>query len=213
MAVAETSMTTNGISIAILTVALLTTLSALFGIFSGFVPSFELRHTFLSVVLTIQIAIWLFLTMFELTEVKDIGSKENSYNSSFWGNGSGLSHGCSWADSGRYRDKDSYNKTCSLVKARFSISWVVLILLSTIFFSFLFGPKRISDGEKEKRRRQSWRDKGKGVEGRVAGQEGGVAGQERGATEQEHRATEQEHRATEQAIEGDSITPIGRLAA
>ncbi|PUU75321.1 hypothetical protein B9Z19DRAFT_1067511 [Tuber borchii] len=126
MAVTETSMTTNGISISILTVALLTTFSAVFGIFSGFVPSFELHHTFLSVVLTIQIAIWLFLTMFELTEVKDIGSKENSYNSSYWGKDSGLSHGCSWADSGRYPDKDSYNRTCSLVKARFSISWVVL---------------------------------------------------------------------------------------
>lgn len=40
----------------------------------------------------------------------------------------------------------------------------------------------------------------------MTGQEGGVAGQERGATEQEHGATEQ-------AIEEDSITPIGRLAA
>ena len=40
-----------------------------------------------------------------------------------------------------------------------------------------------------------------------------MAEQEGGAAEQERGATGQEHGATEQATEGDSITPIGRLAA
>jgi len=41
------------------------------------------------------------------------------------------------------------------------------ILLSTIFFSFVFGPRKISDREKEEKLRQARRDKGKGVEARA----------------------------------------------
>ncbi|PWW75575.1 hypothetical protein C7212DRAFT_345519 [Tuber magnatum] len=148
-AVAETNVTTNGIAVSILTIALLTIFYTIFNIASCFIPSFKLRPTLLCVIYSLPIPIWLFLTMFELTEVKDISDKANSYNSSHWGEGSGFSHGCSWADAGRYPDKYSYDRTCSLLKGRFSISWIAF---------FLFGPKRVSDQEEEERVRQARRD-------------------------------------------------------
>ncbi|KAG0643509.1 hypothetical protein HOY80DRAFT_1033000 [Tuber brumale] len=124
--IAEISITKNGIAVSILTTALLTIFYTMFNISCCFIPSLQLRPKVLCVVYSLPIPIWLFLTMFEFTEVKDMTHKENSYNPSYWGEGSGLSHGCSWADAGRYPDKDSYDRTCSLLKGRFSISWVAL---------------------------------------------------------------------------------------
>lgn len=106
-----------------LRVALLITFSAVFGILAYFDPSS--LHKSLPVVLKIQLATWLSLALLELFEIWGIWNEENCYNSSFWDEGSGLSHGYSWADSGRYRDKGSYNKTCRLMKAKLSISLVV----------------------------------------------------------------------------------------
>ncbi|RPA97569.1 hypothetical protein L873DRAFT_1809633 [Choiromyces venosus 120613-1] len=163
-AIAEISITSNGIAAAILAMALLTIFYAIFNVGSCLIPNLRPRPTFLCVVYSAPIAIWLFLGMFEFTEVKDIRHKENSYNSSYWGEGSGLSHGCSWADAGQYPDKGSYDMTCNLLSARFSTSWVVLIIVCAIFFSFLFGPKRISDREEAERARQARMDKGKDAE-------------------------------------------------
>ncbi|KAG0138018.1 hypothetical protein HOY82DRAFT_596675 [Tuber indicum] len=124
--VAETCVTTNGIALSILTIALLTIFYTIFNISCCFVPSLQLRHKVLCVVYSLPMPIWLTLTTFEITEAKDMSLKANSYNSSYWGEGSGKSHGCSWADAGRYTDKNSYDMTCSLLKGRFSISWIIL---------------------------------------------------------------------------------------
>ncbi|RPA91386.1 hypothetical protein L873DRAFT_1714411 [Choiromyces venosus 120613-1] len=127
VATVETIRTMNTLAITAITLGLITLVHTVVDITLFF--NSKLKPVYVVAMSSIMFSFWLILSAWEIVEMAFLGYDEDNHT---WPNGP---HKCSIGDIQRYPGK-SHDWSCPLPKARFSFSWIlVLLYIASIVYS------------------------------------------------------------------------------